>query len=97
MPYVAHITRVADGETRTRIFDDDWDDEGSEFWWSQGNYSCDCNRYLEFERAGGHEPDIDDGACGEGAYRVKIVLPDGSVPYWEGPEDVERGGEGEGV
>lgn len=45
----------------------------NEFQWMENNYSCDCNRHLFFERAGGK----DDGSefdtqpeCGETAFSI---------------------------
>lgn len=50
------------------------------FQWRENNYSCDCNRFLFFERAGGREPDLDDAVCGDGEYTVTHVrLPDGTT------------------
>ena len=56
----------------------EWNDNNW-FWWFEGNMSCDCNRYLEFERAKGNTPDFEKGKCGEEHYTiVKIVLKDGT-------------------
>ena len=38
------------------------------FMWSEGNYACDCNRYLHFQRALGE--DEDDVVCSKGRYEV---------------------------
>lgn len=55
-----------------------WED-GSEYWWTDGNMGCDCNRHLEFNRALGKEPD-EDIACGSKNYLVtKVIIEDGSV------------------
>lgn len=40
-----------------------WDPEGSHYTWSEGNYSCDCNRSRVFERAKGREPEEDETKC----------------------------------
>ena len=80
MPYKAHITKVDTGETRTTDIEWDWHKNGEDgdwFWWSEGNYSCDCNRELCFLRAGGETPEISDVECSEGKYTVEIELPDG--------------------
>ena len=47
--------------------------------WTQGNYGCDCNRYLFFERAKGNDPDISDGECSQlvNKYLVNIQEFDG--------------------
>lgn len=61
------ITEVATGITVTV----EWDGEGAEFWWEEGNGSCDCNRWLYFQRAHGIEPD-DDVPCSEGRFTVEL-------------------------
>lgn len=71
MPYKAHILKVSTGETRVRDIDLDWGDS-SEYWWTCGNFGCDCNRELEFRRAGG-EPELiepEDTKCGETGFLV---------------------------
>jgi hypothetical protein len=40
--------------------------EGSHFLWTEGNYSCDCNRHIFFEAVAGL--DTDDCPCGEARY-----------------------------
>lgn len=73
MAYTIKITRASDGKTRERTYDF----ERNDFWWIDGNMSCDCNRHWEFQRAGGvAEKDLTDMDCGEGAYSVE--LPDGT-------------------
>lgn len=53
--------------------------DASEFWWTEGNMSCDCNRHLEFERAGGFDPGIDSRRCSENLYSaLYALLPDGT-------------------
>jgi hypothetical protein len=47
--YSVTIIRNSDGERATISHDGDWD-EGAEFIWSEGNYSCDCNRAIFFAR-----------------------------------------------
>lgn len=68
-----HLRRAADGEVRVcrdRAIRDGW-----KFQWSDGNYGCDCNRYLYFERAGGVEPpDDDDRPCTEGQYVIDRIV-----------------------
>jgi hypothetical protein len=92
--YVAVIRRVSDGMERHAPQDGEWDTEGenSWYWWDSGNYSCDCNRYLEFERAGGGDPELDDPncECSNGRYLVlRFVFPDGSSI--DGPDAPEHG------
>lgn len=54
----------------------DWG-EGSEYWWTEGNMSCDCNRGLEWDRGGGvKEADLkmEDYKCGQVAFQVPFAL-----------------------
>lgn len=39
--------------------------------WSEGNYACDCNRGIMFEK---RECDLDDYECGEGMFSVKVYV-----------------------
>lgn len=77
------ITDAVTGETRSYLEQRNaaWD-EGPSFCWSEGNFSCDCNRADFFRRAGGDDDD-QDAECGEGRYMVKIVSADGAVLYDE--------------
>jgi hypothetical protein len=72
IPSTVHITRVETGETRSMPFDFDGD-----FIWSEGNFSCDCNRNLFFEReclgAKDDEGRADDRECGQEAFLVRIT------------------------
>ncbi|HEX9812083.1 MAG TPA: hypothetical protein VGA88_08365 [Burkholderiales bacterium] len=64
-------------EERWVNYDMPWDG-GSVFLWTEGNYGCDCNRHLFFERAFGREPDDDEHVCGDEKYTaVCAELPDG--------------------
>ena len=47
---------------------------GMEWYWTEGNYGCDCNRWLFFERAADGDPDIDDAECGEGRFEIVRAL-----------------------
>jgi len=53
------------------------------FIWEEGNYSCDCNREIYFNRAQGIEIDITKPLCGHSRYRVKIEQA-GMETYDEG-------------
>lgn len=56
------------------------------FLWSEGNYSCDCNRALFYGRARGvSEEDLEElSQCGDGRYKVlSIKRPSGEVLYSE--------------
>ena len=69
------LTRVSDGLVREITQDCD-SEEGMEYMGMEGNYSCDCNRHLFFEREGGREPPDDEPGCGEGMYKVVVKLGD---------------------
>lgn len=88
---ILHITirRNADGVIRTVHWLDwiPWK-ESDVFWWSGGNYSCDCNRKDNFDRAGG-DPVQDESECGDDAYTVLSITQDDdpTVLY---ADDLER-------
>lgn len=42
-----------------------------EYWWEEGNASCDCNRMLFFCRALGLEEPME-AMCGDGGYSVRL-------------------------
>lgn len=71
----------------------EWED-GSDFWWSEGNYGCDCNRHLEFQEAKtGSRPMDDKVSCNGERYRVICIkLEDGTQVY--GPELRDSSGKG---
>lgn len=53
-------------------------ESASEFLWTEGNYSCDCNRALFFARANGEPDPLVE--CGEVAYTaIKAICDDGTV------------------
>lgn len=76
---------------------DQFSEEGDEFdrdlfWWSEGSFSCDCNRYLEFyRRKHGEEPpqkEYDEIRCGDEKYSVRMTrLDTGEVFYDELEEE----------
>lgn len=86
---IVELLCVATGERRERlthtIYKPDEDgDAPSTFYWSEGNASCDCNRALDFLRAGGHTIEDVDPPCGDGAYLVNLRNPvTGEVFYRE--------------
>lgn len=86
MSYVIRIKNNATGEIRTtRPIDLKWE-EHSDFMWTEGNNGCDCNREIEFMRAGGEEPgDIMKYTCSDGRFRViDATLDDGRVVVLQG-------------
>jgi len=80
------ITCVATGESVQYTDQEDiLDDDGLNFQWGEGNYSCDCNRSLFFHRAKGIE-EPEDRPCGDSAYSAQITA-DGVVIYEDEPEE----------
>lgn len=72
------IRKNETAEVRPCIQPHAWEDS-SEWWWTEGNGGCDCNRHLYFERAGGVDPHWSEGECSEGKYTiVEIIFPDGT-------------------
>jgi GH43 family beta-xylosidase len=73
------IRRNSDGEIAVRREDRD---EFSDFIWSEGNYSCDCNREIFFCLARDESETNED--CGESRYSVRITDDDtGAIQYDE--------------
>lgn len=96
MSYRVQIIDTKTGEVRWAHVEWDWfkpDGRDDLHWWTDGNFGCDCNRSLEFERAGGGCPDVDDdvddvpcSAGGSNRFRVTHAeLPDGSRVEIDGP------------
>ena len=73
------IEEVATGERRWH--DDGEAHEATEFMWSDGNYSCDCNRELFFVRAGNEPIGVYDVDCSDGRYRVWAILREDGYFY----------------
>ena len=84
VPINVEIKRNADGLTRVYPFPEyGWDTDMDDYMWSDGNYSCDCNRALFFARAADEDDDIDI-QCGESAYSVRIFDLSGKLLYQDG-------------
>ena len=80
MPNV-EIRKNADGVVRKYVDPYPWG-EGSDYLWSDGNYGCDCNRYLFFMRAAGEdEGELIADRCGDDGYSVRITDDAGAVLY----------------
>lgn len=72
-----HIRKNSTGETRAYRDNGAW----NEYLWADGNFACDCNRALLFQRAGGVEPpDDEDQPCGSISYSIVRVVGDDGVP-----------------
>jgi hypothetical protein len=62
----------------------------SDYIWSEGNFSCDCNRHDFFERAA--DPDYEgdeDEPCGDERYSIEYIknLETGEIIYTERDSD----------
>lgn len=85
---VEHIKHNATGEVRKRKtwmvwWPEDGDQSPGDYMYSEGNYSCDCNRHLFFHRANDVEPE-DDRPCGDEAYSLNLENPKtGEIFYRE--------------
>lgn len=64
-------------------FDTEVGDAFSPFIWDEGNYGCDCNRYLFFQRAIGAD-EKDDILCGDTRYSVLGIFQQGRLVYADG-------------
>lgn len=65
------------GEVRIHHSDFSWE-EASEFIWIEGNYACDCNRHLFFEKSIGNNPVTSNVECGDSKYTaIEAIFPDG--------------------
>jgi hypothetical protein len=69
------IRRNADG--LVRVYETDPGTFGGyhEYVWTEGNFSCDCNRRLLFARAAGDDEDWESD-CSEHLYDVRITNAD---------------------
>lgn len=83
MRYTVCIREVATGKTVEYHDSMPWDTEEDqagnethiEFMWSEGNYSCDCNRSLYFHRVLGL-PEPEEVRCGHRLYQVDWIKID---------------------
>lgn len=67
--YTVTLRDTTTGETRERHMPYEW----SAFWWTDGNFGCDCNRGDVF-----HDDSPDVRPCGDTRYElVRVVLDDG--------------------
>lgn len=77
---IVFIRDTMTAEIRQYRYPYPWD-SASEYLWSEGNYSCDCNRALFFAEAHGeNDPDRD---CGDERYVLKIVSDDSSEELYQ--------------
>ena len=78
--YTVTITDTTTGISRIHRVEHHWE-ESSEYLWSEGNFSCDCNRGNFFTDAGGEERG--NVPCGDSRYRVVISDGTGDILYNE--------------
>ena len=72
-----YLRRNSDGLVRVYHTDgllEDDNDTLATYIWEEGNYVCDCNRYLFFQRAI-DAPEQDDPPCSRDKYDIWIVNP----------------------
>lgn len=74
------LVRISDGERRvlrpTHKFHYMWSDE---FWWTEGNMGCECNRHLEWFRVNDLDVEHESFDCNYGKpkrYYVILRAPD---------------------
>ena len=74
IPVVIKIMRARDRVIR-EYYATEYEHDGvwNSFIWTDGNYGCDCNRHLFFERAAGHEAINEDYDCSTGKYIVLAI------------------------
>ena len=85
---IAHIRHNETQEIRRyrteMIFFEDDEKYPLTFIWSEGNYSCDCNRKLFFEYVNGKKYEDIDHPCSDGQYSVNLENPKtGEIFYKE--------------
>ncbi len=82
LPYHVLLRRKSDGVERLV---GPYDFEFSYYWWTDGNFGCDCNRTREFLRAETPDLPYEDYPCNTGAgigisayIAVKVIFADSS-------------------
>ena len=82
---VARIRDNATGEVREYGTDEileDGEESPSDWPWSEGNSSCDCNRRLFFARSSGEEEDWE-SECSDDKFSVQLVNPSSGTAYYD--------------
>ena len=83
--YTVILQKKATGEVSVTNHNGD-SKEGAEFYWSEGNMACDCNRRIQFELGlGCKKPE--ESPCTdpikESEYRVAVISDEGEMLYSE--------------
>lgn len=91
MSFIMVMRDDTTGEVRRIQTDLKWLDH-SHFFWTEGNFGCDCNRHLIFMRD--KDANFDDGdmeadiECGYEHYTcIEAVFPDGKVIKIDGADE----------
>lgn len=77
------IASVEITDTSTGIAATYQDEDYDEYMWTDGNYGCDCNRFLFHSRALGKDPNWDEGECGSERFKIRVMDGAGVVIYAE--------------
>lgn len=72
-----HLGRWTEWHIGTGITNDDAM-EGMNFWWSEGNGSCDCNRHTMFESVANPDHLDETVPCGDSEYSLVRIEIDSS-------------------
>ncbi len=77
--YIIAIRQNSSGNVALCEQDSAWDDD-AEYWWTEGNMACDCNRAIQYDRANGVIiDDVMAYKCGDGQYSAVFAeLEDGT-------------------
>jgi hypothetical protein len=85
MSYKGYKVAIRKNDTQeTRMYEVDFTDWENQygtndlFWWTEGNFGCDCNRGDSWHRAGGEPTEIEYPCGGDLFSALYAVLPDGS-------------------
>jgi predicted dehydrogenase len=83
---IALIRKNKTGEIREykdELYWGNWyrSEEPSTFIWEDGNYSCDCNRYLFFQRV--KNENEDNKKCGDELYSVNLKNPKNNEIFYK--------------
>lgn len=69
----AYIRRVEDGKIVRVSYTQEGTGAGTEFFWTEGNFGCDCNRALLVHRAL-DEDEPDDPPCTDGRFSLECLV-----------------------
>lgn len=88
--FTVHIRQEATGIVRNRHEENLWEDADGDsvcgYMWTEGNYSCDCNRASMWADLAG-EDDPEPG-CGDEKYKIRVTNELGEEVYteWDAPK-----------